>query len=94
MAGSPVPGSPEPPHHVAILKVTRTEDAEGIHRPGWRRGAVLRRCNFQRTCDWTRVVTTVGLPGFHFHDLRHSGNTLASRTGASLADEAPARDIS
>jgi integrase len=27
-----------------------------------------------------------GLPGFHFRDLRHTGNTLASRTGASLAD--------
>jgi integrase len=31
-------------------------------------------------------VAAAGLPGFHFHDLRHTGNTLASRTGASLAD--------
>jgi len=31
-------------------------------------------------------VTAAGLPGFHFHDLRHTGNALASRTGASLAD--------
>jgi len=31
-------------------------------------------------------VAEIGLPGFHFHDLRHTGNTLASRTGASLAD--------
>lgn len=49
-------------------------------------GGVLRRSNFQRTCRWTTSVATVGLPGFHFHDLRHTGNTLASRTGASLAD--------
>jgi len=49
-------------------------------------GAVLRRSNFQRTSNWTAAVTEVGLPGFHFHDLRHTGNTLASRTGASLAD--------
>jgi integrase len=49
-------------------------------------GAVLRRSNFQRTCKWTQAVAAVGLPGFHFHDLRHTGNTLASRTGASLAD--------
>jgi integrase len=50
------------------------------------KGAPLRRSNFQRTSNWTRSVTDVGLPGFHFHDLRHTGNTLASRTGASLAD--------
>ena len=31
-------------------------------------------------------MAAAGLPGFHFHDLRHTGNTLASRTGASLAD--------
>ncbi|MBB5110810.1 integrase [Micromonospora echinospora] len=49
-------------------------------------GAVLRRSNFQRTCNWRASVAAVGLPGFHFHDLRHTGNTLASRTGASLAD--------
>jgi integrase len=47
-------------------------------------GAVLRRSNFQRTPDWT-VAVAAGLPSFHFHDLRHTGNTLASRTGASLA---------
>jgi integrase len=50
------------------------------------KGAVLRRSNFQRSFNWTAAVTQVGLPGFHFHDLRHTGNTLASRTGASLAD--------
>ncbi|WP_225946344.1 tyrosine-type recombinase/integrase [Plantactinospora soyae] len=50
------------------------------------KGAPLRRSNFQRTSNWTRSVTEVGLPGFHFHDLRHTGNTLASRSGASLAD--------
>jgi integrase len=31
-------------------------------------------------------VSEAGLPGFHFHDLRHTGNTLAANTGASLAD--------
>ena len=49
-------------------------------------GGMLRRSNFQRAAKWTDSVTAVGLPGFHFHDLRHTGNTLASRTGASLAD--------
>ena len=33
------------------------------------------------------TVAAVGLPGFHFHDLRHTGNDLASGTpGVSLAD--------
>jgi integrase len=49
-------------------------------------GGVLRRSNFQRAAKWTDSVVMVGLAGFHFHDLRHTGNTLASRTGASLAD--------
>jgi integrase len=49
-------------------------------------GGVLRRSNFQRTCRWTASVAAIGLPGFHFHDLRHTGNTLASQTGASLVD--------
>lgn len=26
------------------------------------------------------------LAGVHFHDLRHTGNTLAAQSGASLAD--------
>jgi len=50
------------------------------------KGAALRRSNFQRASNWTAAVAQVGLPGFHFHDIRHTGNTLASRTGASLAD--------
>jgi integrase len=49
-------------------------------------GGMLRRSNFQRAAKWTDSVAMIGLPGFHFHDLRHTGNTLASRTGASLAD--------
>ena len=49
-------------------------------------GGLLRRSNFQRASKWTDSVSAAGLPGFHFHDLRHTGNTLASRTGASLAD--------
>ncbi|MER7419820.1 tyrosine-type recombinase/integrase [Micromonospora peucetia] len=50
------------------------------------KGSILRRSNFQTACKWRDAVAAAGLPGFHFHDLRHTGNTLASRTGASLAD--------
>ncbi|MGI5155875.1 tyrosine-type recombinase/integrase [Microbispora sp. CA-102843] len=28
----------------------------------------------------------VGVPGLHFHDLRHTGNTIAASAGASLRD--------
>lgn len=50
------------------------------------KGAVLRRSGFQTQSRWTQSVAEAGLPGFHFHDLRHTDNTLAAGTGASLAD--------
>ena len=46
---------------------------------------VLRRSNFRRDSGWVSAVGKVGVPGLHFHDLRHTGNTLAA-PGASLAD--------
>jgi integrase len=48
------------------------------------KGGRLRRSTFRRT--WTRVRTAVGLPGLHFHDLRHTGNTMAAGQGASLRE--------
>ncbi|WP_319464160.1 tyrosine-type recombinase/integrase [Micromonospora sp. RTP1Z1] len=50
------------------------------------KGAALRRSNFQKAAGWAASVAAAGLPGFHFHDLRHTGNTLAAGTGASRAD--------
>ena len=47
-------------------------------------GEPLHRGSF--TTVWHRARERAGLPGFHFHDLRHTGNTLAAATGASLAD--------
>ena len=32
------------------------------------------------------ATTRIGQPGLHSHDLRHTGNTLTARTGASLRD--------
>lgn len=33
------------------------------------------------------VVVTAGLPiGFHFHDLRHTGNQLAANSGATTRE--------
>jgi integrase len=50
------------------------------------RGASLRRSGFQTQSRWAQSVAQAGLPGFHLHDLRHTGNTLAAGTSASLAD--------
>jgi len=51
------------------------------------KGALLRSGNFGRATDWPRTVVKVGLPaGFHFHDLRHTGNTIAAAAGASTRE--------
>ena len=50
------------------------------------RGGTLRRSNFRRDVSWSAAVASVGAPGLHFHDLRHTGNTLAAEGGASLRD--------
>ena len=35
---------------------------------------------------WLDALGAAGLPAIHFHDLRHTGNTLAANAGASLRD--------
>lgn len=52
-----------------------------------KRGGLLRRGNFHRETDWARTVVKAGLPkGFHFHDLRHTGNQLAAEAGATTRE--------
>jgi integrase len=48
------------------------------------KGAQLRRSNFTRA--WRAALKAAGLVGIHFHDLRHTGNTLAAEAGASLRE--------
>jgi len=51
------------------------------------RGAMLRRGNFGRATKWPETVVQAGLPaGFHFHDLRHTGNQLAANSGATTRE--------
>jgi integrase len=51
------------------------------------KGAMLRRGNFGRSTKWPKVVEEAGLPtGFHFHDLRHTGNQLAANSGATTRE--------
>jgi integrase len=49
-------------------------------------GATIRRGNLNKLLRWQATVAAMGVPGLHFHDLRHTGNTLAASTGASLRD--------
>ncbi|WP_285785656.1 tyrosine-type recombinase/integrase [Microbispora sp. NBRC 16548] len=49
-------------------------------------GAFLRGGNFRRQAKWAEALKEMGVKGLHFHDLRHTGNTLAAQSGASLAD--------
>ncbi len=49
-------------------------------------GAPIRRGNFNKLTKWTHTVAALGRPGLHFHDLRHTGNTLAAGSKASTRD--------
>lgn len=48
------------------------------------KGAPLRRGNW--SVHWNKVVARLGFDELHFHDLRHTGNTLAASTGASTRE--------
>jgi integrase len=50
------------------------------------RGGPMRRGNFNPATNWKKNVTAIGVPNLHFHDLRHTGNTLAAAIGSSLRD--------
>ncbi len=49
------------------------------------KGAPFRRSSFGR--KWRKARAKVGLPeNFRFYDLRHTGHTLATQSGATLKD--------
>ncbi len=51
------------------------------------RGATPRRGNWRANVGWRDAVRAAGLPeGFHFHDLRHTGNHLVAQSGASTRE--------
>jgi integrase len=49
------------------------------------RGLPLWNSQFRQRV-WLPALKKAGLMGFHFHDLRHSGNTLAASAGATLRE--------
>ncbi len=61
------------------------DDPGALVFPGVK-GGPLRRGNFNKMSAWPHAVETLGLPGLHLHDLRHTGNHFASTSGAALRD--------
>jgi integrase len=55
-----------------------------VARPSPVHGLPIRWSNFQE--QWTPAIEKAGIPGLHFHDLRHTGNTFAAESGATLYD--------
>ena len=47
-------------------------------------GAPMRRASLYTA--WKRAIAANGIDGLRFHDLRHTGNTLAAATGASTKE--------
>ncbi len=48
------------------------------------KGAPLRRTNFRPI--WVRACAAADATGYHFHDLRHTGGTLAATKGATIKE--------
>lgn len=48
-------------------------------------GIPLQHSRFRQRV-WVPALKAAGLTGVHFHDLRHTGNTLAASAGASLRE--------
>jgi integrase len=49
-------------------------------------GGPMRRSNFNKMSAWPNAVRAIDAEGLHFHDLRHTGNAFAARSGAGLKD--------
>lgn len=72
---------PELEHHLATYA---GPGPDGLVFVG-SKGAALHRSNWHP--KWDEARTAVGLTSaFHFHDLRHTSNTLAAATGASTRE--------
>ncbi len=71
---------PELEEHLRIFG----EDGRTGHLFVGPKGGRLRRNNFHSV--WTNALAKAGVTGVHFHDLRHTGNTLAATGGATTRE--------
>jgi integrase len=68
-------------HHLATFTVSQADALVFTSSMG----APLRDGNFRRRV-WRPALVGAGLSETHFHDLRHTGNTLTATAGASLRE--------
>lgn len=73
-----------PPHVIPVLKEHMADWAGKQRVFVGRDGRPMRGDAIRQAFD--RARTKVDMKGFTFHDLRHTGQTLAAATGATLAD--------
>lgn len=73
-----------PPHVMPVLRLHLDEFAGPVRLFVSRDGSPLRGNTLYQA--FVRARRKVGLDGLTFHDLRHTGATLAAQTGATLAD--------
>ncbi|WP_406343710.1 tyrosine-type recombinase/integrase [Streptomyces sp. NBC_00648] len=72
------------PHLRLHLELYAEKDPNGLLFVG-ERGKPFRRSTFGR--KWRKARAKVGLPdNFRFYDLRHTGHTLSTQSGATLKD--------
>ena len=67
------------------LSVFTKDEPGALVFPG-AKGGPIRRGNFNKLSAWPQAAESIGVPGLHFHDLRHTGNHLAASSGAGLRD--------
>jgi integrase len=73
-----------PPHVIPLLAEHMTEWAGPDRVFVGRGGQPMRGDAVRQAFDRARLKA--GMPGFRFHDLRHTGQTLAAATGATIKD--------
>jgi integrase len=71
------------PHLVAHMNRYVRPGADALVFTGIK-GGPMRRSGFNKLTRWSHVANALGVPNLHFHDLRHTGNTLAADMGVSL----------
>jgi integrase len=73
-----------PPHVIPVLKVHLDQYAGETRLFVSSTGAPIPGDTLMQA--FSRARDRLGMEGFRFHDLRHTGQTLAAATGATLAD--------
>jgi integrase len=79
MVSFPAAILPELQHHLDTYSLDGPDGWVFVSEHGqpWPRGTL------NRAVRWREAREQIGLPNLHFHDLRHTGNTLAAQSGVS-----------